>query len=176
MIALLVVSDTHENALLLEDVLARQKSLPESVRPTHFVHLGDGIADIKKCKNADSFCIHAVRGNCDSFFNSLAEGIDACKVIELYGYRIAICHGNTFAVKEGDENVIEYAASQNADLLMFGHTHIASSYTVQKGTKVKDKILTKDLMVFNPGSLKYGKSFGVVTLSESGIDISIGKI
>ena len=176
MIILLVVSDTHGRKAKLEETLKRQFAVDEKFRPTHIVHLGDGVEDMVNCSLCDRLCIHSVRGNCDSIFYTISNTIPYERVIELAGYRIAICHGHTFGVKSGEENAIEYAVSQNADMLMFGHTHVACSYTVKSGTVVNQTVVSKDLMVFNPGSLGYENSFGVVTLSESGIHTSIGKI
>ena len=176
MISLLVVSDTHGQKYILEEVLKRQLQIDDKFRPRHLVHLGDGIEDLEGSAYCDRMCIHSVRGNCDSIFYSMSNAVPKEKVIEIMGYRIAFCHGNLYGVKDGDENAVAWAAEQNADLLMFGHTHIACSYTVKSGTLVKDTILEKDLAVFNPGSLRYCGSFGVVTFFENGFHTSIEKM
>ena len=174
MLNILVVSDTHGRYFAIEEVLERQLVLPDKFRPTHLIHLGDGLIDVFECKAADKFCLHTVKGNCDDFFFCNSNGIQKEKIIELFGYRILIMHGDSYCVKSGDSMAIARAAYCDADLLLYGHTHTAISYTVPKGTAVFGVVLKKDLYVMNPGSLGCDGNFGTVTLSSDGILLSHG--
>lgn len=174
MINLLVVSDTHGNYKKLEEVLKKQFALDENHRPRHIVHLGDGIEDIEKCSLAERFCVQSVKGNCDSFFYS--SSVPTEHIIELGGYKMLIMHGHTRSVKLGVSLAAEHAADCGADILMYGHTHVPVSYTLEKGTEVGDTMLKKSLTVFNPGSLEYGGSFGAISLSDRGIFCSLGNL
>ena len=176
MMNILVVSDTHGRYLALEEVFDRQFGVDEKFRPSHLIHLGDGISDIEGCKRAERLCVHTVRGNCDDLFFSMANGIPKERLLELYGYKILVMHGDRYSVKSGDVEAIEHAATCGADILMYGHTHIATSYTLKKGTRAGNAVLEKDMLVFNPGSLGYSGSFSTVTLSEKGILSSHGSI
>ena len=176
MMTVLVVSDTHGKYFALEEVLERQLKLVQKFRPSHLIHLGDGISDLDGSELAQRFCLHTVRGNCDDLFYAVANEVPKERLIEFYGYKILIMHGDSCQVKSGDAVAVERAVFYNADLLMFGHTHIATSYTLKKGTRVGDTALKKDISVFNPGSLGYSGSFGVLTLSDSGMLLSHGSL
>ena len=172
---ILVVSDTHGRYFALEEVLDRQLKLDAKFRPTHIIHLGDGAADVEECA-IGKMCVHAVRGNCDDFFFSYSKGLEKEKIIVLNGYKILIMHGDSYSVKNGDERAIARAVECDADLLLYGHTHVATSYTVSSGTCVCQKNLHKDIKVMNPGSLGYDGKFGTVCLSDNGILLSHGSI
>lgn len=174
MINILVVSDTHGRYFALEEILERQLALPQKFRPTHLIHLGDGVADVLECKTARKLCTHIVKGNCDDFFFCHSNGVPDERLVELGGYKILIMHGNKYSVKSGDGKAIVYAASCDADLLLYGHTHRPVSFTVEKGTEAEGFLLKKDLLVMNPGSLGYDGNFGVVTLLPEGIYLSHG--
>lgn len=174
MINILVVSDTHGRYFAIEEILDRQIALPDRFRPTHLIHLGDGVRDICDSRTANKLCVHTVKGNCDDFFFCYSNGVEKEKIIELFGYKILIMHGDSYSVKAGDGMAIAQAARSNADLLLYGHTHKAVSYIVSKGTEVCGEILKKDIYVMNPGSLGYDGNFGTVTLSDDGILLSHG--
>ena len=172
MINLLVVSDSHGRYEKLEEVLARQLKLPESFRPTHLLHLGDGVNDVEKCHLAERMCTCLVKGNCDGFFQN--PPVPNERVLELGGIKILMMHGHTRGVKGGDLNAVSYASSIGADILLFGHTHTPVSYTLEKGTDLGETSLQKRLVVFNPGSLGYNGNFGVISLDGENISCSHG--
>lgn len=174
MINLLVVSDSHGRYEKLEEALERQLKLPEGFRPTHLLHLGDGVSDVGKCRGAERMCHCLVRGNCDGFFQN--PPVPSERVLELGGLKILMLHGHTRGVKGGDFNAVSYAASVGADILLFGHTHTPVSYTLEKGTDLGEELLQKRLTVFNPGSLGYDGSFGVVSVDGDNISCSHGNL
>ena len=172
----LVVSDTHGKYFALEAVLERQSVLEKNYRPTHLIHLGDGVADIDGCAHTEKMCIHTVRGNCDNFFYAYSKGIEKEKLLDICGYKILIMHGDSYSVKSGDSKAIARAAECGADILLYGHTQYATSFTVPSGTEVEGAVLEKDIKVMNPGSLGYDGYFGTIALSDNGILLSHGCI
>ena len=171
---LLVVSDTHGNSTALDKAIKKQLLIPQKHRPTHLVHLGDGIADVEKCESSKSLCPHIVKGNCDGFFYS--QFYEEECFFELEGYKILIMHGHTRSVKYGINEAATCAAESGADLLLYGHTHLPVNYVLEKGHKLGDYELEKDLVVFNTGSLGQNATFGTVVLGENGIICSHGSL
>jgi len=172
----IVVSDTHGRYNILETLLKNQLKLHEKFRPGHLIHLGDGAGDVEKCVSSRNFCVHQVRGNCDGFFSSYAESLPKEKLLEFYGHKILITHGDSFSVKSGDVRAVIYASQIGADILMYGHTHTPLTYTLEKGANVGGVILNKDLTVVNPGSLGYGNSFCIVSVENERVFVSHSEI
>ena len=174
MINLLVVSDSHGRYEKLEEVLERQLKLPDKFKPTHLLHLGDGVNDVEKCRLSARMCVCLVRGNCDGFFQSIPLQYE--RELELGGVKILMMHGHTKGVKGGDFNAVSCAASIGADLLLYGHTHTPVSYTLEKGTDLGGMVLQKRLVVLNPGSLGYNGSFGAVSIDGDSVTCSHGSL
>lgn len=145
---ILVVSDTHGDTVdLRETVMAQPKA--EVV-----IHLGDGEDDVAKIKPLfPEKMFLQVRGNCD--FGSSLPLADA---FVYNGVRIFFTHGHYYDVKLGDYDIRRAARERKADILLYGHTHVAFA-DYEDG-----------LYAMNPGSLHgYGKSYGYIDITESGI-------
>jgi Predicted phosphoesterase len=64
--------------------------------------------------------VYGVAGNCDwPTPNSRYE-----RIIEAEDHRIFITHGHNYGVRYTQEFIMEAAESQNADIAVYGHTHI----------------------------------------------------
>lgn len=61
-------------------------------------------------------------------------------VLELSGFKIFMTHGHKYKVRSGEQELLEKAEREGYDIILYGHTHIAS---------VDYK---KDKWIFNPGS------------------------
>lgn len=170
---LLVVSDTHGKYNKISEVIELQTAIPKKDRSTYLLHLGDGVSDLDRAKIPEDMCVFSVRGNCDVFY---AEGIPNERVFTLFGKKIVALHGHGLSVKQGDVLAIEYAIKNEADILLYGHTHKRTEYVVRSGESVGRELVKKDLLVFNPGSLGYDNSFGIITINENGILASHGMI
>ena len=107
----------------------------------------------------------AVRGNCD--FRCLFCDGEAQKTEEIFleGRKIIATHGDLYQVKYGLENIKSLAQSRKADIVLFGHTHLA--YEEYAGGE-------NPFYLFNPGSAS--QSYGILTLSENAVLFSHGKI
>lgn len=67
------------------------------------------------------------------------------KVMELEGKRILMTHGHRYGVKSGYLRAVYAAKEQQADILLFGHTHRAECFQEE------------GLWVLNPGAAADGQ-------------------
>ena len=96
--------------------------------------------------------IVGVRGNCD--WNSFLPSKETLKIC---GKKIFITHGHLYNAKMGLYKVVCAAREEGADILLYGHTHIAMN-TYEDG-----------LYVMNPGSCSgYMASYGIIEITEKG--------
>ena len=126
---LMVFSDSHGH-------FERMLSALEQAAPDMIIHLGDGGRDIDKIKKQfPQIPLKAVRGNCD-----LSSDLPETELFSVGAVKLLITHGHIFGVKRGLSPLIDEAIALGADIVMFGHTHIAVS-TMAGG-----------LYVLNPGT------------------------
>lgn len=160
---ILIFSDSHGAVHSMRRVIESHQGA------THILFCGDGLCDIDALeKEFPSRVFLSVRGNCDGFLS--AFDVPTERVIELCGLRILMMHGHTHGVKGSYGVAASHAAKENADILLFGHTHIPYEgwLTVNE----------KRIHLFNPGSI--GKSergkhcYGVLTVRENGYLFSHG--
>lgn len=166
----LIFSDSHGNAANMKLALSRQLHAPDGI-----FFLGDGLRDtdvLTDTEGKQSF-LYRVAGNCDWFSSAYvpSEGLTA-----LGGHIVLFTHGHTFFVKEGTSTLLAHAASRGADIVLFGHTHKPLEETIPAGTRVGESVLARPMHLFNPGSIGYNGSFGVLTLLGDTVLLSHGKI
>ena len=145
---ILVFSDSHgDEAAVLQAVRAQPTA--EIV-----IHLGDGEHDTEEARRSfpDKMFLQ-VRGNCD-----FASRLSPTEVRLINGVRLFFTHGHLYNAKFGEDALKEAARQQNADVVLYGHTHRATAY------------YEDGLYVLNPGSVRgsYG-SYGILDITESGI-------
>ncbi len=138
-----------------------------------FVFLGDGTADIFRAGLFEyPFCIYSVRGNCDA---ALLQNSPEELVFSLEGFRFFALHGHTRGVKQGMDRAIYAAMSQDADVLLFGHTHTPLEKYIPEVGENK-----KPLYLFNPGSLGQSSDriahFGIIEIRGENILFSGGRL
>mgnify|MGYP002935763589 CR=1 FL=1 len=124
----------------------------ERVQPQVILHLGDCVRDAQRLEERyPDIPLLGVPGNCDY------GGLDQPeRLTELGGVRILMMHGHTRRVKSGPMAAIYAARECGADILLFGHTH-RRELVRGVGTAAT---------VFNPGSLRDGGSYGVITIEN----------
>lgn len=127
---ILVVSDTHGNQSLLFKVHQQAGDIDA------VIHTGDGELDALLLEETLGGTVLRVAGNCDHGSTAPRE-----LLITLAEKRLLIVHGDRYTVKNGLENLIAYGKASGADILLFGHTHLAL-------TEQRD-----DLLLLNPGTL-----------------------
>ena len=158
---ILVFSDSHSNPKYIERALEIHNYRADLV-----IFLGDGIRDIENIKNRHSHLhFFVVKGNCDVFSSSEYPNYS---VLDLDGVRVLITHGHLFGVKRGYDRILYRAEELEADAVFFGHTHMPIDYS----TYVNEK----RIHLFNPGSIAYGGTYGVVNTSKGVLVCSHGKI
>lgn len=143
----LVFSDTHNNVSRVEKVLNT------IIGVDAVIHCGDGIGDIDAIKDEfPQIIFFRVRGNCD-YMPEKAE-----QVLELGGKKIFVTHGHAYNVKSEHDfeyiTIRERGRELDADAVLFGHTHIP--YNRNWG----------DIVVMNPGSIKYEGTYGVIEIED----------
>ncbi len=134
---ILVFSDSHGN-------VERMKRVVERTEADLILHLGDGEADFEalQADYQSRAMFLAVRGNCDYMSDLPAE-----RLFGFEGVRILMLHGHTRNVKHGNEELEAFAGQQQADLVLYGHTHCAEDrYYPAEGEN-------KPFRLFNPGSI-----------------------
>lgn len=83
------------------------------------VHLGDGDRDKADLAAVLNVPFYALRGNCD--FSGLREAYFAAGK-----FNILALHGDSFFVKSDLSYLRRYAEDRNADIVLYGHSHIPS--------------------------------------------------
>ena len=137
-VKLIVFSDSHRELGPMRDVIEREK-------PDYVFHLGDHDADAEAIsREFQALPVATVRGNCDRW-SATPETLTPT----LGGLRFYLCHGHTLGVKSGYLRAVYAAREQNADVLLFGHTH----ETYRECMELDGH---KRLFVLNPGSCGYG--------------------
>lgn len=145
---LIVFSDSHRELDHMRDVIAREK-------PDYVFHLGDHDADAEDIRyEYQSLPVAMVRGNCDGWSDT-PESLS----LVLSGVRFFLCHGHRYGVKHSISTAVYAALEENADVLLYGHTHVAN----------QDEI--SGIKVLNPGSCGYCSrpSYGFFLLENNAI-------
>lgn len=152
----LIVSDSHGHAENIQAALERQVKAPNAI-----LFLGDGARDLDRLWVCD-IPIWAVRGNCDWSSSDHADKTE--RLLHFEGHTLLLVHGHEWGVKGGLGALVAHAAEVNADILLFGHTHMPVLQTLSIGERVGKTVLLRPMYLFNPGSIGYEGSFGTLTL------------
>lgn len=141
---LLIVSDTHGNDTALIKAYD-QAGLIDGV-----IHLGDGEQDTLLLETLIEGSILKVAGNCD-----LGSSAPRELLVTLEGRRILLTHGDRYTVKSGLAQLVARGKDAGADLVLYGHTHLA-------------RIEEQDgLLLLNPGTLWSCSSFQSYAILET---------
>lgn len=152
-----VVSDTHMMKKFID------KTIPYLKKCDLIIHAGDNFSDSKYIYAETKVPIMAVRGNCD--FDNVEEEL----VFDVEDKTVFLCHGDRYAVKYGIEMLESRAKDMNANIVVFGHTHVPL-------------YIEKDEIVYiNPGSVSLPRevdyrSFAILNIENGNINIEKIKI
>ncbi len=151
----IVFSDSHNSVWLMDELIKKYESKIDCI-----IHLGDCTEDTLDFEISGKK-IFQVRGNND--YDSLYPSE---KVITLSGKRIYMTHGHRQRVYFGTDTLYYTAAQEQADIALFGHTHIP--YLENEG----------GIIVMNPGSISLPrggneKTFGFITVENGKTTASI---
>lgn len=146
-----ILSDSHGNFFNMQKIIFKNINSTDL-----FIFLGDGVDDILKAKELypQMNLIYSC-GNCDNKQYNTNNGL-YYHINDFH--KILFCHGHQFKVKSTLSHIINNAKKNNANIILYGHTHI--SYT-----NFQDNIL-----IMNPGSLDYNRdntlaSYGIIYLN-----------
>ena len=142
---LLVFSDSHQNETSLFHAIRHHKDV------SHIFFCGDGHGDIETMqKKFPDKTFYIVRGNCDwccDYPNLLT--------VNLGGKKFLLCHGHIQMVKSGLERLIALGHQENADIVLYGHTHHQLT------------IADSRMLVCNPGSIGYNEEYVLLDIDET---------
>jgi len=134
---ILIVSDTHGKDGYLAHTIKK-------VEPVDLlIHLGDICGSEKYIRSIAPCPVEMVCGNNDFF-----TGLPKEKLITIGDYTVLLTHGHKYGVYYGTDQIKEAARARQADMVMFGHTHVP----------VID--LNDDVWAINPGSMSLPRQSG----------------
>ena len=149
---ILVVSDSHGFDTHLMSVIDRVKPIDL------FIHCGDyGSFD----EYAESFTecpVEIVCGNCDYCSPYPGETLVTAGTHKLF-----VTHGHAYGVKSGLSRLAERATALNADVAIYGHTHMPEKREIN------------GITILNPGSISLPRqagrlpSFAIIEVDEKNI-------
>jgi len=123
-----VISDSHE-------VLKYIDLAMEHLKDTELIiHAGDNYKDAMYIEKKYKIKVIGVTGNCDN--KGIEEHIEL-----LNGKKVFITHGHNYGVKMSISRLFYAGKQGNADIVIFGHSHIPF-YAVEE-----------EMVLLNPGSL-----------------------
>lgn len=158
---ILVFSDSHSHPKHIEEALKIHGGVCDLV-----IFLGDGIRDIEYVKERYSHIpFFIVKGNCDMLFSG---NYSSYSLLDLEGVKVLVTHGHMFGVKGGLDRLASVAKEFGANYVFFGHTHVPTDAAAEVDGEV--------IHLFNPGSIAYGGTYGVVNTSGKILVLSHGKI
>ena len=141
---ILVFSDLHGDSFRAKRAIARHEATADAV-----FFLGDGLGDIEplRAEYEGRLSFFMVSGNCDGFFFAGAKP-PAVTSVSLDGFRFFLTHGHLYHAKFTLDPLYEAGVEHDADVVLFGHTHIAETRYFEP-----DERHPRPLWLFNPGSL-----------------------
>ena len=147
MTKLLVLSDSHGGRTAIERVLRKESKSIDAL-----IFLGDGLRDLELALTlCPKLRAYSVAGNCDYGALEPTDGLAAFD-----GVVIFYTHGHMYGAKYDLDTLADAASARGAEVALFGHTH-RRELVRGVGTAAT---------VFNPGSLRDGGSYGVVTITN----------
>lgn len=153
-----VFSDTHGNVITMEKTI-------KMMGPVDLlIHAGDFYRDAVKVSQQLSLKMEAVGGNCDYPRVEPQE-----LILDLEGITVYVTHSHQLDPGNYYNSLINKGREFKADLVIFGHTHLASQFQ-------RDEII-----FFNPGSINSprmgnGPSYGIIELNDGIIKAEIREI
>jgi len=125
----LIVSDTHGTVAPLINMLKNKNDFDL------LLFLGDYVHDGERIGKSLDLPTYIVSGNSDFGSKYPSE-----RVIDFMGKRILLTHGHKQRVKFGIQNLYYFSLENQADITLFGHSHIPYYERIE------------ELIIINPGS------------------------
>ncbi|MBU3177222.1 metallophosphoesterase [Clostridium estertheticum] len=146
-----VISDTHM-------VISSIERLEKEIKGVDvLIHLGDNVDDIANIKKYYKGDIINVKGNCD-----FSASVPSDRLLEVGGKKIFLTHGHKYGVKENLSGLRYKALETGADIVLYGHTHIAK-IDFEEG-----------IWYINPGSASLprdgDRSYAIISINKGTIE------
>lgn len=125
-----IISDTHGNLASIRQAVAAAGSVEM------WLHAGDYCTDGNSLSEFTGLPVIAAAGNCDG--RNAPAKMD--EFIEVAGKKIWLTHGHRYGVKYGITELIYWGKQFEADVIIYGHTHIP------------DISWQDNILIVNPGS------------------------
>ena len=176
----LVLSDSHGRTAHLLRVMEQINFRPEAI-----LFLGDGVRDLRVLQEHPQYRdipIHAVSGNCDCFIDFTGAKEPNVRLLPVGTHRIFMTHGHLYGIGGGLSAAAQNALMQGADVLLYGHTHVAAEEYRTFSRRDEDGVAReRTLLIANPGSIGQprdgaGYRFGVLTLTDTAAIFSHGTL
>lgn len=126
-----VLGDTHNRIEKLAEILKRQNI-------DYFLFTGDYYIDALKLSKELRVGFTGVLGNCDIISGKTGASLE--EYLQIGGKKVYLLHGHQYRVKEGLHSLYYRAHELEADVVIFGHTHIPFYEKID------------DILFLNPGS------------------------
>ncbi len=131
---LLLISDIHGSREKLQKILV-------SERYDMIVFCGDGLNDLRAAKLPEAVPVVSVLGNCDRASGYQGELYDELSIEQC---KVFVVHGDIYNVKQTLDRIVAASLGREADVVFFGHTHLAC------------KIEREGMLLVNPGAVRDG--------------------
>ena len=131
-----VLGDSHEQVKDIDKCIKKLNNV------NIIIHTGDMLTDAQYITRKYNIPVLGVRGNCDPY-NVGEEEI----LYTVSNYNILICHGHNYGVKSSLNRILLRGKNVNANIIIFGHTHIPYYEEVDS------------IHLLNPGSLAFPREF-----------------
>lgn len=125
-----IMSDTHGNWDAVDYAVARAQDV------ALWIHAGDCTPDTEYLKELVDVPVFGVAGNCDFPSEEFPED----RILDVAGHRFFLTHGHNYSVRYSPELLFNAARMQSADIIVYGHTHVA------------EFIVDDGIYALNPGS------------------------
>lgn len=112
-----VLSDTHK----YESYIKMAAKICKDADADIVLHLGDNVSDVEIIKKEIGKDVVFVKGNCD-----IDRSVKVERLIEIENKKIFMTHGHEYGVKNGLLNLQYRGKELGADIVLYGHNHIAS--------------------------------------------------
>ena len=149
---ILVFSDSHGNTSRMRSAIEDHKNNCKLI-----IHLGDGVRDIEYVSSFyPEIPVVSLKGNGESLFRDI-------RIFDELGVRFMCMHGHSYGVKSSLDRAIYAAEEEDANILLYGHTHDPKDTVVNLPSG-------KSIRIFNPGSVGrgYPPSYGIIELDKRG--------
>lgn len=155
----IVFSDSHKNLNNMIPIVEANVGHAD-----YIFHLGDCVSDFEDLRACyPTFKIEGVCGNNDWRANGVTD-----LILTVGNHRVFMTHGHLYDVKVTLARLLRKAKEVEADVLLYGHTHVPFCRTID------------GILVMNPGSISrpsLGKaSFGSLDFLESSVIGNITEI